>query len=151
MMAHSSNISKDSFVSNLLVQCILVFMDICYIFHTDFVHLILAFFLTTLAFLLCFSVARYEKKARYTPRFLSDLVLKSGTIMKASGKVAVVLGGARGIGRACVESLLQNGAKVSDQNETLILSHSKYGNIINLEANIIDLVHICNYFPGDNG
>ena len=71
--------------------------------------------------------------------------------MKASGKVAVVLGGARGIGRACVESLLQNGAKVSDQHETLILSHSNYGNIINLEANIIDLVHICNDFPGDNG
>jgi NAD(P)-dependent dehydrogenase (short-subunit alcohol dehydrogenase family) len=33
--------------------------------------------------------------------------------MKVEGKVAVVLGGARGIGRACMEMLLKQGAKVS--------------------------------------
>ena len=32
--------------------------------------------------------------------------------MKVSGKVAVVFGGARGMGKACAESLLQQGAKV---------------------------------------
>ena len=34
-------------------------------------------------------------------------------MMAASGKVAIVFGGARGIGEACVQRLLEEGAKVS--------------------------------------
>ena len=35
--------------------------------------------------------------------------------MPVSGKVAVVIGGARGIGEACVERLLREGAKVTEE------------------------------------
>lgn len=39
-------------------------------------------------------------------------------IMSLSGKVALVTGGAQGIGRAAVESLLQSSAKVSAASPT---------------------------------
>lgn len=48
------------------------------------------------------------------------LLLQGGVVMSLTGKVALVTGGAQGIGRAVVQSLLQSSAKVAvvDLNET---------------------------------
>lgn len=40
-------------------------------------------------------------------------LLQGGVVMSLTGKVALVTGGAQGIGRAVVQSLLQSSAKVS--------------------------------------